>query len=70
MHLLGLYENCQQKIGIVHMRLGVFAVRFGLVRLILKIKSEPNQTNAVWVGSVGAVFFETKLKSLNTTYFQ
>jgi len=33
-------------------------MRFGLVRLTLKIKFEPNQTNAVWVGSVGAIFLE------------
>ena len=54
-------------------------MRFGLVRLTLKIKSEPNQTKTDWVGSVGAVFFVTiqffsnikiKLKSGNTTYFQ
>jgi len=33
-------------------------MQFGLVRLSLKIKSEPNQTNAVWIESVGAVFLD------------
>jgi len=32
------------------------SMRSSLVQLTLKIKSEPNQTNAVWVGSVSAVF--------------
>jgi len=31
-------------------------MQFGLVWLTLKIKAEPNQTNAVWIESVGAIF--------------
>jgi len=35
-------------------------MRFGLVRLIFKKSSKPNQTNAVWIGSVCAVYHEKK----------
>jgi len=31
---------------------------FGLVQLIFKIKFEPNQTNAVWIESIDAVFLD------------
>jgi len=52
-------------------------MRFGLVWLTFKIKTELNQTNVVLVGWVVAVFCETiqffifniKIK-LKTTYFQ
>jgi hypothetical protein len=53
---------------------------FDLVQLTSKIKTEPNQTNVVWVRSVGAIFFETipffisnikfELQSYNITYVQ
>jgi len=55
-------------------------MRFDLVWLTFKIKSEPNQTNVVWLESVDAVFqtiffsflsnIKIKLKSYNTNYFQ
>jgi len=35
-------------------------MRFSLVRLIFKKSSKPNQTNAVWIGSVCAVYREKK----------
>jgi len=34
-------------------------MRFGLVRLAFKMKTKPNQTNAVWIDSVVAVFYKT-----------
>jgi len=39
-------------------------MQFGLVRLIFKKSSKPNQTNAVWIGSVGAVNREIKKTTL------
>jgi len=36
-----------------------YAVWFGLIWLTLKIKSKPNQTNAVWIGLCG--FFRDNL---------
>jgi len=35
-------------------------MRFGLIRLIFKKSSKPNQTIAVWIGSVCAVYREIK----------
>jgi len=35
---------------------------FGLVGFKNKIRTKPNQTNAVWVGSVGAIFFSETIQ--------
>jgi len=32
------------------------SMRFGLIRLTFKIKLKPNQTNVIWIRSVGACF--------------
>jgi len=37
-----------------------YAVWFGSVDFENKIQTKPNQTNAVWIGSVGAVFLDNK----------
>jgi len=41
-------------------------MRFGLVRLIFKKSSKPNQTNAAWIGSVCAVYREIKKYYINS----
>jgi len=40
-------------------------MRFGLIRLIFKKSSKPNQTKAAWIGSVSAVYHEIKKYHIN-----
>jgi len=37
-------------------KINMYAVWFGSVDFTNKIRTKPNQTNAVWIRSVGAVF--------------
>jgi len=41
-------------------------MQFGLVRLIFKKLSKPNQTNVDWIGSIGAVYREIKKYYINS----
>jgi hypothetical protein len=43
---------------------------FGLIRLVFKKSSKPNQTNAVRVGSVCAIYHDIKNMTILPTFYK